>query len=365
MRPNAVSNLSSVNLATTNGNTIPVAFVSFVSAQAVSTGTPTGNVKLQVSNDLASSLSVDAYGQPIPVNWTDVPNSSTSISSSGSVLIPCTQICNQWLRSVFTDTAIGVQTVAPIADTGIIQHQTVTTVADSPSGALNSTYFTLSSINLVTKTQKNFYLWLDDGSGVDPAIAGKTGIHVTYTVLDTANTIATNIRAALNALTNDFVASGSAAAVIITNVAQGPVPAAADGTAATTFTFGARTVGVVSNLNNTYFLLQDEGSVHKYYVWMNVGAIGTDPLIAGRTGVEIDFSPGASAGTIGGDIATAVAALNGTSSFTTSGSTTVTITNKVAGPFVPMSDGAVPTGFTFAATVPTGSTIVNINTQGY
>lgn len=122
---------------------------------------------------------------------------------------------------------------------------------------------------------------------------------------------------------------------------------------------------VSGNLNNTYFLLQDAASAHLYYVWFNINSAGVDPLIAGRTGVPITGATNVSAATLGTSIASAIAALNGTNSFTATGTTTVTVTNKVAGPFVPMTDGAVPTGFTFATTAGGNSTInVNLNAAG-
>lgn len=325
--------------------------------QVVTTGNAAGTLQIQGSDDQAFGLPPNQFQ---PSNWSNI-GTSTAVTVAGTYLvgdvfktstIPL-ECSYEYLRLNFTATATGAQTIMPIADTGVRQHQTVTTVADV-AGSLNSKYFLLSSIDAVTKARKDFYLWLDDGTGVDPAIAGRTAIHVTYTDADTAATIATDIRAALNALTNDFVATGAGAAVIITNVAPGPVPAAVDGAAPTGFTFGSATLGVASNLNNTYFFLQDEASVHSYYVWMNVDSIGTDPMIAGRTGVEIDFASGATAATIGADLATAIAALNSTNSFTAAGTTTVTVTNKTAGPFVPMSDAGM-TGFTFAVTTGSGT----------
>lgn len=322
-----------------------------------SDATAAGTLKIQACNDTPAQTAA----APGPVNWVDIPNQSSAITSGASALLTIASMAYKWVRAIYTSTATGAQTVAPIADTGRKQVQTVTTVADV-AGSLNSTYFLLSSVNTSTKAQKNFYLWLDNGSGVDPAVPSRTAIHVTYSNDDTANAIATAIRSALNALTGDFVATGANAAVIITDVAFGPVTAAADGSAATGFTFGAITAGIASNLNNRYFLLQDASSAHSYYVWMNVDTIGTDPSVAGRTGAAIAFSSGATAAAIGTVIASVVAALNATNSFTTSGTTTVTITNKVAGPYVPASDGTATTGFTFAATAGgTGTITVNMN----
>lgn len=132
---------------------------------------------------------------------------------------------------------------------------------------------------------------------------------------------------------------------------------------------GTQTVALVADvsgsLNSKYFLLQDQASANLYYVWFNINSAGVDPLIAGRTAVPITGATNASAATLGTAVALAVAALNSTNSFTTSGTSTVTITNKTAGPFVPMTDGAAPTGFTFAVTAGGKTTInVNINALG-
>jgi hypothetical protein len=132
---------------------------------------------------------------------------------------------------------------------------------------------------------------------------------------------------------------------------------------------GVQTIALVADvagsLNSTYFLLQDEASVHKYYVWFNINSAGVDPAIPGRTGVPITGATGASAATLGTAVASAIGALNSSASFTTSGTSTVTVTNKTAGPYVAMTDGAAPTHFTFAVTSGTGTVTVNMNAVGF
>lgn len=354
MRNVCTTVLSAADNVSTNGTAIDSNQLVSASFQAYfGDALAGGTLKLQASNDLPATTAVSPF---TPTNWVDIPSQTATITTGTSALLTVGQMAYKWIRAVYTNTAAGVQTITPIADTGRKQAQTVTAVADV-AGSLNSTYFLLSSVNTSTKAQKNFYLWLDNGSGVDPAVPARTAIHVTYSNDDTANTLATAIRAALNALSGDFVATGSNAAVIITNVAFGPVTAAADGSAPTGFSFGSATAGIASNLNNTYFLLQDQGSAHTYYVWFNVDTIGTDPAVGGRTGVPIAISSGATAATIGTGLASAIAALNSTNSFTTAGTTTVTVTNKVVGAFTPMSDGTPPTGFTFAVTAGGNSTV--------
>lgn len=75
---------------------------------------------------------------------------------------------------------------------------------------------------------------------------------------------------------------------------------------------------VAGSLNDTYFTL---GSINgtpadvEYYVWFNVNGAGTDPSLAGRTGIEVELDTNDSAA----DVATTLAAaLDGDSLFTAS-----------------------------------------------
>lgn len=118
--------------------------------------------------------------------------------------------------------------------------QNITAVADS-GGSLNSTYFTFySASNLY-----GFYVWYNiNSAGVDPAVAGLTGIQVTGATNASAATLATATIAAINAnataVTAGIVASaGASTHFIITNNLYGACTAAADGTAATGFNFAA------------------------------------------------------------------------------------------------------------------------------
>jgi len=114
MRPNTSTNISASNAATTNGSVILIQNVFAVSAQAINTGTPTGSVKLQASNDPVKGLATDSNGNLVPVNWTDIANTSTSISAAGSVLIPKVDVCYQWLRAVYIDTATNSSEVTAV-----------------------------------------------------------------------------------------------------------------------------------------------------------------------------------------------------------------------------------------------------------
>lgn len=129
---------------------------------------------------------------------------------------------------------------AALADVGgTNQAQTVTAVADV-AGSLNSTWFSLSSINGLTNARKDWYMWFDNGTGVDPAPVGKSPIHIVYTNNASATTLGGLMAAALAAHAQDWSsATNTAGAVHFVDAFPGPVPAAADGTAATGFGFAA------------------------------------------------------------------------------------------------------------------------------
>lgn len=159
------------------------------------------------------------------------------------------------------------------------------------------------------------------------------------------------------------VASGAAGTVLL-NITQRAFPYIRLTYVSTAL--AAQTVALVADvsgsLNSKYFLLEDASGAHKYYVWFNINSAGVDPAVAGRTGVPITGATNASAATLGAAVATAVAALNGAASFSTSGTSTVTITDLVAGPLVIASDGTAATGFTFTAT--TGSGLLSALVSG-
>lgn len=95
-----------------------------------------------------------------------------------------------------------------------------------------------------------------------------------------------------------------------------------------------------------YFLLNGPNNVTNYYVWYNKAAGGGNPLVAGRTGIEVAIAGGATAA----QVATATAAaIDAMADFTASAlSTAVTITAISSGLTSETVD--VNTGFTFSTT---------------
>ncbi len=203
MRQAPFTTLTAANNASTNGPAIKVDQCFAVSVQAISTGTPTGTVKLQASNDPnPAPASTSTF---TPTNWSDISGATVNVTTTGAVLIPKTDLCYNFIRAVYTDTAANVATIIANADS---------------SGSLNSKYFLASS-----KTA-DYYFWLDDGMGVDPMIAGRTGIQVVYSDNATAATLGGLIRSA--AASKGWTVTGSSATAILTDSVVGPVSPAVD-----------------------------------------------------------------------------------------------------------------------------------------
>lgn len=134
-------------------------------------------------------------------------------------------------------------------------------------------------------------------------------------------------------------------------------------------TAGAVTIAPVADVSgslaSTYFLLFDAYG-NTFVVWFSVAGVGSPPNLGvaapfGTQGlhyVQQSISSGDTAATIGGDLATTIAALpsgiSGIFSFTTGGTTTVTCTSTATNPFGPVAgppqDGTIATGFTFVQT---------------
>jgi hypothetical protein len=106
------------------------------------------------------------------------------------------------------------------------------------------------------------------------------------------------------------------------------------------------TADVGGSLNNTYFMIYSARNATAYYVWYNVGGLGTDPNIADATGIEITIQPNDYKQVVG--LATKQA-INANDDFTvTSANETLFIENVNKG----FCDETVDnnTGFTFSTT---------------
>ena len=103
MRPNTQTNINgadaSVNQA---GLTIRADQVVAISAQVVSTGSSTGTLNIQMSNDPDSACTTDSNGNLQPVNWSNIATIGTVTVAAASVAnIPKFDVCAKWLRGSY------------------------------------------------------------------------------------------------------------------------------------------------------------------------------------------------------------------------------------------------------------------------
>lgn len=106
MKPNCYANIAVGSSAAVDQNGIAATGwpIFNVSVQAEVTGTSTGVLKLQASNDPLQTLQLDSLGNAIPINWSDVPSATVAIAGAGIYLIPFTQVCYRWIRCKFVHT---------------------------------------------------------------------------------------------------------------------------------------------------------------------------------------------------------------------------------------------------------------------
>lgn len=133
-------------------------------------------------------------------------------------------------------------------------------------------------------------------------------------------------------------------------------------------TAGTVTIAPVADtagsLASTWFTLYDSYG-NTFIIWFSISGVGSAPRGVTGTLVQVSIASGATAAQVGtalvtviGNLAAAqisnITAPTGVMSFTASGTTTVTLvsTSTPQGPLPGTpADGAIPTGFTFAATV--------------
>lgn len=133
-------------------------------------------------------------------------------------------------------------------------------------------------------------------------------------------------------------------------------------------TTGVQTITTVADtaksLASTYFLFQTEAGAHKYALWFKVSGTGSAPSVSGFTNQEVDISTGDTAAAVATALATAMNGLTGVTS-AIAASNVVTVTNSVAGPFVPIVDGTTATHFTFAVTTGGGTISAFLSVKGF
>ena len=92
-----------------NSDPMPLYHVYGYSIQAVYTGTPTGTFKLQASSDPVFPGN-KAPNSNFVVNWTDVANSSVTVTAAGNYMWNVTDVMYNFVRLVYTDGSSGAST---------------------------------------------------------------------------------------------------------------------------------------------------------------------------------------------------------------------------------------------------------------
>lgn len=99
---------STVMNATINSQAMQLLNMFGYNIQIVFTGTPTGSFKLQASAD---PIYRGAPGhQYTPTNWTDVVNSTFSVSAAGNVMWNVSEVMYNYVRVVYSDSSGGAST---------------------------------------------------------------------------------------------------------------------------------------------------------------------------------------------------------------------------------------------------------------
>lgn len=142
-----------------------------------------------------------------------------------------------------------VKSFLPYLASGINQSTSVAnnivdvTCAADTAGNKNSTYWTFNSAG----NSHSYYVWYNiNAAGVDPAVAGSTGIEVAGATGATAATLATATIAAIvasGAAAYVTASAGSSGHVILTNLQYGSVTAAANGVASYGASFSVTQAG--------------------------------------------------------------------------------------------------------------------------
>lgn len=98
-----------------NSPYVPLKQIYMYTMAAIVTGTPTGSIKLQASNDPetndtqtnATSGTAPAVG---PTNWVDITSSSFNLTASGETMWNIYFVGYNYVRVVYTDTSGGTST---------------------------------------------------------------------------------------------------------------------------------------------------------------------------------------------------------------------------------------------------------------
>lgn len=97
--------------ANINGPAVPLKSIFMYTIAAIITGTPTGTLKLQASNDPETDdTKPDGTPFPVPTHWVDVADSTFAVSTAGETMWNVRYIGYNYVRVVYTDGSGGTST---------------------------------------------------------------------------------------------------------------------------------------------------------------------------------------------------------------------------------------------------------------
>lgn len=103
--------VSPILSANRNSEPIPLKNIFMYSIAAIIAGTPTGTIKLQVSNDPETNDSMPSNNsQPQPTHWIDLANSSVAVSAAGETMWSVKDCSYNWVRVSYVDGSSGSST---------------------------------------------------------------------------------------------------------------------------------------------------------------------------------------------------------------------------------------------------------------
>lgn len=152
-------------------------------------------------------------------------------------------------------------------------------------------------------------IWFNvDFSSLEPEVTGTyRSISVNLLSSHTSEAIASRTAQAF-AMDSSFVAVYSLTYTIISSSSAGE---RLDSYDSNTSLFIKNTRGTSPlPLINTYFYINSAQNEVEYYVWYNVGGLGTDPNIAGKTGIQVNVPNGASAEIVAQNTKTSLDSVN-------------------------------------------------------
>jgi len=264
-------------------------------------------------NDDAHALNVVNVNSLVPVRFGKVAvQYITSGNGAGQV-----GQADYYSEGVYQETRI----VCRGDNLGSAHKTTINFVNRTPASLAGKAFIIFDAIGPVT-------VWFNvDFSNSAPTIPGAyRDLEVNLLASHDSETIAKRVAQTI-AFDSAFLTVYSSTYVIISRSSSGLV---ADSYDFDTQLFLKNTQG--SNplpLNNRYFFINSASNANQYYVWYNVNGGGTDPAIAGKTGLMVAIPTGSGANTVA---AATAAVLNSSNKFITNiNGDTLEVVNNLVG----------------------------------